>query len=319
MHAHQELFGGEGTWVVACSNWYALYHSTPRNKKFIRNEHWEADSITDAGLSIHDIGIDGSNIDNPGNGRVHGIGFRKARDIVAYNLTCKNIGDCTAFQADEDYLVRDSSATGITNVGFDNWEGPKNGTVKHTRTYCAHGGAGVMFTGASTELLAKSGQNLNSEGNRASGPCTAGIMFNNLSAGSSLRNIQSLNDYVDAEGTESYGIVVQGNVSDGRIMNPTVLNTGTGQAISIRPERYPTGVNTPSKITIVNAVLDHDSTASKNVAPITIFGTGNKLVNAHLKGGDYDFAIQTNDRSLAADGNINPGKRGTIKIQPNPQ
>jgi hypothetical protein len=311
VHSHQEFFGGAGTWIIACSDWNAVNGSSPPNKKLIRNEHWEAASITDAGLSIHDIGIDGSNLPNPVNGITHAIGIRKTRDIVVYNITCKNIGDCTAFQADEDYVVRDSLATGVTNAGFDNWEGPKNGTVEHTRTYCAKGGTGVMFTGASTELRPTSGSNVISDGNEVYGPCTAAIMFNNLSAGSSLRNIQSISD--------SYGIVVQGNVVTGTILNPFVSNTSTGQALSIRPERYPTGIATPSNIEIANAVLSNDSTSSSNIAPITLFGTDNKIVNTRLSGGRYDYAIQTNDRSLKADGSIDPGSYGTIKFQPNPK
>jgi hypothetical protein len=96
---------------------------------------------------------------------IHGIGIRKSRDIVVYNIACERIGDCTPFQADEDYIVRDSLAIGVTNAGFDNREGPRNGTVRHTRTYCAKGATGVMFTGASTDLKAPSGSNLTSEGN----------------------------------------------------------------------------------------------------------------------------------------------------------
>jgi hypothetical protein len=319
MHSHQEFFGGTGTWIVACPNWYERNGSSPPHKKLIRNEHWEADSITDAGLSIHDLGIDGSNLPSPVSGMIHGIGFRKTRNIVAYNITCKNLGDCTAFQADEDYIVRDSLATGMTNAGFDNWEGPKNGIVRHTRTYCAKGGTGVMFTGTSTDLQPTSGSNVTSEGNEVYGPCTAAIMFNNLSIGSSLRNIQSINDHVDAQGTDSYGIIVQGDIVGGKIIDPLVSNTSTGQALSIRPERYPTGIATPAKIEIANAVLNNDSTSSSNIAPITVFGTDNKIVNTRLKGGRYDYAIQTNDPSLKADGRIDPGIKGTIKLQPNPK
>jgi len=319
LHSGQELFGGAGTWIVACPNWYAINGSSPPNKKLIRNEHWDAVLIEDSGLSVHDIGIDGSNLPAAVNGMIHGIGIRKSRDIVVYNIACERIGDCTAFQADEDYIVRDSLATGVTNAGFDNWEGPRNGTVRHTRTYCAKGGTGVMFTGASTDLKATSGSNLTSEGNEVYGPCTAAIMFNNLSFGSSLTKIRSIDDRVDAQATGSYGIVIQGDVVAGEVINAIVSNTSTGQAISIRPERYPEGVATPSRIEITGAVLTNDSTSSENVAPVTVFGTDNRIVNVRLHGGRYQYAIQTNDRLLHADGSIDPGTRGAIKIQPDPK
>jgi hypothetical protein len=319
IHSRQEFYGGAGTWLIVCGEWSTVNGSDPPNKKIIRNEHWGAASIEDRDLSIHDIGIDGSKLPNPVNGMTHAIGIRKTRGIVVYHITCKNIGDCTAFQADANYVVSDSLATGVTNAGFDNWEGPKNGTVKHTRSYCAKGGTGVMFTGASTELEPTSGSNLISDNNEVYGPCTAGIMFNNLSAGSSLANIKSLNDHVDAQGSDSYGIVVQGKVVKGLILNALVSNTSTGQALSVRPERYPTATETPSEIAIVNAVLSNDSTSSSNIAPITVFGKDNTILNTQLSGGRYDYAIQTSDRSLKADRHVQPGVYGTIKLQPEPK
>jgi hypothetical protein len=63
-------------------------------------------------------------------------------------------------------------------------------------------------------------------------------MFNNLSFGPSLGNIRSIDDRVDAQATGSYGIVIQGDVVAGEVTHAIVSNTSTGQAISIRPERY---------------------------------------------------------------------------------
>jgi len=324
VHSHQELAGGNGTWIMACGKWNEINGRGEREAALIRNDHWAASEIVDAGITIHGLGIDGVNLQTPSNGHFHAIAIRMARDVRVYDLNCKNIGDCTAFQADDNYEIHDSVATGISNAGFDNWEGPRNGTVRHTSTVCVGGknggrGRGVMFTGASTDYRATVGFNLTSESNEVAGPCISGIEFNNLALGSSLTNIRSLNDHVDAKASESFGIIISGDVNGGRIVNLVVANTTTGQAIALRPERYSGHIAMPSRIEIASPVLTNVSTSAANVAPISIFGKDNRVSNVHLRGGHYTYAVRTTDPNLTVTGEIDAGLRGMVVVERPPK
>ena len=281
---------------------------------FFYNPNYLAGQITDTNLLVANVRFDGTDITangaHPSTGEFHAIKFRMARDILIENVHCVRVGDCTALQATDRSIVRNSTATLVTNVGFDHWEGSSNALVENTTTTCdptTASEAGIMFSGASSTLANRQTVNPTSRGNRILyGACKSGVFFNQLSAGSSTVNAVSENDTVDAAGvTTAGGIIMEGNVQGGRITGLTVLNGNGPTAISLRQDTA--GSGKPKDILVDGPRVYNWTTDGANYSPFTLFGTGHVLTNALLKGGTNSTSVATDSATTVVSGTFNPG------------
>lgn len=307
---------GTGATIAACRTWPAPPKDMPVFPvyAFLANPNWGAAEITDSDIVVENITFDGSNI-TFSNGGFHAVSIRRAQRVLASRLTCRNVGDCTAFLGNRETVVRDSSATGITNVAFDHWEGPVDALVERTRSVCAEKtpdtlGVGVMFTGASTDLMDRAGANLVSRRNHVSGPCTVGINANILSKGSSLSNVVSDGDSVDIGGHHGSGIIFTGNIRGGVIRNARIRDCNGGQGIAVTPDSAEPatkgGSGTPSNIRVVSPVVVDCVVGDVNVAPYVMLGTGNALRGAVLRGGRYPRSVWTDSPDTPVELRVEP-------------
>ena len=283
----------------------------------VSNLHYSAPTTTDRGLIVENLAIDGSAVTGP-NGGFHGIGFRQAADVVVRNVTCTNVGDCTAFEATTDTLVTDSAASGVTNVAFDHWEGPRNAIVTRSVVHVAPRGDGVMFTGAAgtwTTQRDRSGGHDVASHIQVYGPALAGVIANVLTPGSSLTDVTFEDCHIDLQnGPGSHGIVIAGNITNSRIDHAVIENLNGGDAIAVTRDQW----NTPDTVTISNSRVANARTSERNVAPVVALGRHHRVVNVEITGGDYPYAVWTNDRSTTVDSHIAPGKHGGILLRPPP-
>jgi hypothetical protein len=311
MRTGQRLAGvGPGTELRAAATW-APPAPTGNDYTLISNVSYAAGSSTDHSLIVENLTIDATSI-RRSNGGFHGIGFRQASDIVVRNVICRNIGDCTAFESTTNSLVSDSAATGVTNVGFDHWEGPHNAVVMRSTVHVAKGGDGVMFTGGAgawTSRRDRSGGHLVASDIHVYGPASAGVTANILTPGSSLTDVSFLNCFVDAQNSrDTSGIIITGNVTNSRIDHVIVQNLNGGQAIAVTPDKW----HDPGEVTISNAWITNARVSARNVAPVVALGRGHRLTNVNIESGAYNFAFWFDDPSTSVDGHYKPGADGGV-------
>jgi hypothetical protein len=309
MHGGQRLAGEGAGVVLSAKRGWVRPVGKPNGYQLLSNVGYSSTDLSDTGLVVENLTIDASEITH-GNKGFHGIGFRRARDVLIRSINCVNIGDCTAILASDGTLVPDSSAKGITNVGFDHWDGPQNAMVTNVTVYVAAGGDGVMFTAASSAPnYGRSGRNLVASGAQVYGPMGVGVTANILASGGSLHNLLIENCLVDVQGNrDSPAIIINGNISDGVIRGVSVLNLNGGQAVALTPDNW--GV--PGNIVISNVLVLNPATSLRNVAPIVALGRGHYIVNSTIVGGSYNYPVWIDDDSTVVDGQFRNGLRGGI-------
>lgn len=305
---------GGGATVKACPGFpYGSGPTAEPYQSFFYNPNWFASVLTDDKLLISNITFDGTDIPANGahgsTGEFHALKFRMARNILVDNVHCIKVGDCTAFQATDRTIVRNSTAYFVTNGGFDHWEGPTNALVEGSTIACdptTASEAGIMFSGASSTLGNKQAVNVTSRGNRIlGGGCKTAVFFNQLSSGSSTVNAVSENDTVDAAGNATAGgIIMEGNIQGGRITGFTALNGNGPTAISLRQDAA--GSGKPQDILIDGPRAYNWTTASANYSPFTLFGAGHMLTNAILKGGTNATSVATDSATTVVSGTFTP-------------
>ena len=300
---------GRGARIVACKSGFRGL-DRPGGNSFIHNPNWNASEVTDRDLLIENIDFDGINI-GPNNGTFHAIKFRMARSILVNVVTCHNVGDCTAFQADVDSHVRNSWAENISNVGFDHWEGPQDASVEYSTVASCKGTApqaGIMFTGTSTSHRDRKGANLLSTHNRVIGAeCASGIQANVLSAGSTLTNVVSSHDTVDMAGGAGVGIFLTGKIVGGRIDDAELFGGTSNFALATTGD----GISgSPSYIRVTKVHIYNWKTDSKNIAPLVILGAHNVVTQTEVAGGSYPYAVRTNDSTTTVTGSFFAGAKG---------
>lgn len=277
------------------------------------NVNWSAPALTDNNLVFRGFTIDARGTSVVGDGEFIPISVRMATNVLVDGVTCYGGGDCTAFQATDGTAIINSSAYLFQNAGFDHWEGPRNALVQNNTVVCAprrNGGTagadgGIMFSAAGTFLADKQGANLTSRGNRISGGCNSGLFVNVLSPGSSLTNVTSEGDQIDATGNASMaGVIFDGNVKGGRITALTALNGNGPNAVLLRQDEA--GSGKPSDVLVDGARVSNWTTASANYSPFTLFGTGHMLTNTILKGGTNSTSVATDSATTVVSGTFNP-------------
>ncbi|MEN3212221.1 hypothetical protein PUR23_19615 [Methylorubrum populi] len=343
-----------GSTIQAHPNSYCRYNSGPdpdgrdnvanlERFSFLYNPNWKASTRTDRGIEVFGGTFIGYNINPDGtdfpHGGFHAIKARMAWDVAVRDVTCRGVGDCTAFQAVDGGLVENSRSIDLANVGFDNWEEPQNTTIQNNFASCLRrlngGDAGVMFTAGYTNPdPGKVGRNLLSRNNRISGTCTVGVNVNILAPNSRLENVVSDGDQYDiagvGPGTSIYGlpaaapagIIFTGDIRGGAIRNSQIFNCNGGGAVTLSSDAGEPGANggtgTPSNILIDSPRAMNCSTSAANVAPFQILGENNRLTNAVLRGGTYKYAVWTNSATAEISGEFDPGTDGTVLAQGGP-
>lgn len=291
------------------------------------NTNWTANSFVDEGLIFQGFTVDLRGTSLYEHGAFHIIKVRKARNVVVDGITTYGGGDMTAFQATDGTIVRNSRAYRFRNAGADHWEGPSNALVENNELVCSERyprpdlGPGVkigpdgavMFTAASSKLASANGRNLVSRGNRISGGCNAGVFVNILALNSSLTNVVSEGDIIDASlGENAMGaIVFEGNVIGGRISN-TIAKNGNGPAsILLRPDEIDTdqgkrSSGAPEKVQVNAPQVVNWTTEPGNYSPITLRGKNHVLTEAMLAGGTNNTSVTVDDATTTVSGTFNP-------------
>jgi hypothetical protein len=299
---------GKGATIKACGNFAQVPGERENLYSFVTNPNWSAPSIVDTHIHISNITFDATNIRNKG--AFHAIEIRSVRDIVIDHVTCLNVGDCTALQADDNTIVSHSRAYGIRNVGFDHWEGPRNALLLDSVAYCGRGGDGVMFTAAGTSGLSARGGSLVARNIEVVGPCLVGVDINTLGLASGLEDVTLENISIDQQHGNGLGIRITGNTVRVNILNPIIKNLDGGQAVAVVPDRF----GAPSEVVISHPLLTMINTSNVNVAAIALLGARNKLIQPAVSG-VYPYLVWLNDNStLIEGGRSDPGVLGYAKI-----
>ncbi|MEN3212524.1 hypothetical protein PUR23_21260 [Methylorubrum populi] len=291
------------------------------------NTNWTASTFVDDGLIFQGFIVDLRGTSLEEHGAFHIIKARKARNVIVDGITTYGGGDMTAFQATDGTIVRNSRAYHFRNAGADHWEGASNALVENNEFVCSERyprsdlGPGVkigpdgavMFTAASSKLASANGRNLVSRGNRISGGCNAGVFVNILALNSSLTNVVSEGDIIDASlGENAMGAVVfEGNVIGGRISN-TIAKNGNGPAsILLRPDVIDTdqgkrSSGVPYKVQVNAPQVVNWTTDPGNYSPITLRGQKHVLTEAMLVGGSNGTSVTVDDATTTISGTFNP-------------
>lgn len=314
MRPNQRLSGGKGTVLKAKAGWVRPRPPDRNGYTMISNAGYLSDELADSTLMVEGMTLDGTAI-TYAVGAFHGIGFRRARDVVVRGVHCIDMGNCTAMEASDGTLVTDSSAEGITNVAFDHWEGPRNATVRNVRVVGRNNGTGVMFTagaGVWTQQRVRRGGNVMATGVEVRGSMLAGVVANVLSNGSGLSGVHFADIDIDTSHRRgASGVVITGDVSDVTIEDVVIANIEMGMAIGVRPDRW----GRPRNVRVRDAVIRNASTGPSNF-PVTALGEGHLLERIRFEGGSYRYAIWTDDPATRVIGPVRPGEAGAILHRP---
>jgi len=313
MRPGQRLAGGSGTVLKAKAGWVRPTPPDRNGYTMVSNVGYLAEALTDRYLLVEDLTFDGTDISYAA-GAFHGIGFRQARDVVVRRVHCISMGNCTAFESSDGTLVTDSMAEGISNVGFDHWEGPRNATVRNVTIRPLAKGTGVMFTasgGSWTQSRARRGANLVATGVVVEGPMLAGVVTNILAPNSNLDNVRISDIKIDLKGNPGSGIMITGNITNVVSSNIIIQNGRGGFPIGVRGDKW----GSPNNIEFSSVIINDFDSGVKNAALIMLQGEGIVLNSVRIEGGVYPYAALVSSHSTRIVDTLRPGRYGALRFQ----